>query len=77
MDLPNLYKRSIVFFRSLYSFVRLLPAYGLHRRLRNYGQSNGLSLNYRLTPSPTYRNDEIPLGIKKGWIYLSFPLLLY
>ncbi|KAI8138958.1 autophagy-related protein 13-domain-containing protein [Fennellomyces sp. T-0311] len=61
VDLPNLYKRSIVFFRALYSFVRLLPAYGLHRRLRNYGQSNGLSLNYRLTSSPTYRNDEIPL----------------
>ncbi|KAI9266493.1 autophagy-related protein 13-domain-containing protein [Phascolomyces articulosus] len=61
VDLPNLYKRSIVFFRALYSFVRLLPSYSLHRRLRNYGQSNGLTLNYRLTSSPTYRNDEIPL----------------
>ncbi|KAI7856787.1 autophagy-related protein 13-domain-containing protein [Circinella umbellata] len=62
VDLPNLYKRSIVFFRALYSFVRLLPSYSLHRRLRNYGQSNGLNINYRLTSSPTYRSDEIPLA---------------
>ncbi|KAI9488025.1 autophagy-related protein 13-domain-containing protein [Zychaea mexicana] len=61
VDLPNLYKRSIAFFRALYSFVRLLPCYSLHGRLCNYGQLNGLALNYRLTSTPTYRNDEIPL----------------
>ncbi|KAG2225777.1 hypothetical protein INT45_011445 [Circinella minor] len=42
--------------------LKLLPSYSLHRRLRNYGQSNGLNINYRLTSSPTYRSDEIPLA---------------
>ncbi|KAI9319664.1 autophagy-related protein 13-domain-containing protein [Dichotomocladium elegans] len=61
VDLPSLYKRSIIFFRSLYSFVRLLPAYELQRRVRQFGAPNGISLGYRMTPIATYDESEMPL----------------
>lgn len=59
VDLPSLYKRSIVFFRSLYSFVRLLPGYELHRRIRHPGP---LSIGFRMGVSQTVMQDELGLG---------------
>ncbi|KAG0952632.1 hypothetical protein G6F29_001125 [Rhizopus arrhizus] len=62
VDLPNLYKRSILFFRSLHSFVRLLPTYELYRKIRKSNESNPLSIGYRLSSNPnTQYNSEIHL----------------
>ncbi|KAK4512406.1 uncharacterized protein ATC70_003105 [Mucor velutinosus] len=59
VDLPNLYKRSIVFFRSLHSLVRVLPSYSLYQRLKLH---NGeISLGYRLSTNHFNRKDEISL----------------
>ncbi|CEP10443.1 hypothetical protein [Parasitella parasitica] len=63
VDLPNLYKRSIVFFRSLHSLCRLLPSYDLFRKLHKTGDStNSLSIGYRLSTSSLHgKVTEIPL----------------
>ncbi|KAI8887802.1 hypothetical protein K501DRAFT_35943 [Backusella circina FSU 941] len=50
VDLPNLYKRSLLFFRCLHSLVRLLPCYNLHRRNQ---MSDECSLSYRLSTELT------------------------
>ncbi|KAI9364804.1 autophagy-related protein 13-domain-containing protein [Pilaira anomala] len=55
VDLPNLYKRSIVFFRSLHSLVRLLPSHNLYQK---YGE---ISLGYRLSTLSLNHVDEVPL----------------
>ena len=48
-QLPNVYKRGVVLFRSLYSFLRFLPAWKLHKRLaRQPGNKQGLRLKYRI-----------------------------
>ncbi|GAA5812067.1 hypothetical protein MFLAVUS_005516 [Mucor flavus] len=60
VDLPNLYKRSIVFFRALHSFVRMLPAHELFRKLHKLGDSNPLSIGFRLS-SAVVSGNEIAL----------------
>ncbi|KAI8368462.1 autophagy-related protein 13-domain-containing protein [Blakeslea trispora] len=50
VDLPNLYKRSIVFFRSLHSLSRLLPGHDLYRQLSE-SKDTALSIGYRLSSS--------------------------
>ena len=65
VDLPNLYKRSIVFFRSLHSLVRILPSYELYRKLHKLNDANPLSIGYRLSSSPVRRNTEIAFRYKK------------
>ncbi|KAI8642244.1 autophagy-related protein 13-domain-containing protein [Parasitella parasitica] len=59
VDLPNLYKRSIVFFRSLHSLVRILPSHSLFERLRL--REGEISLGYRLSTTRSNRKDEISL----------------
>lgn len=61
VDLPNLYKKSIVFFRSLHTFVRMLPAYQLKQRLKD--SNGGLLLNYRLRKDHVERFDEISYDV--------------
>ncbi|KAI8645677.1 autophagy-related protein 13-domain-containing protein [Parasitella parasitica] len=63
VDLPNLYKRSIVFFRSLHSLCRLLPSYDLFRALHKTNDStNSLSIGYRLSTSSLHgKSTEISL----------------
>ncbi|KAI8337706.1 autophagy-related protein 13-domain-containing protein [Chlamydoabsidia padenii] len=61
VDLPNLYKRSIVFFRSLHSLIRLLPAYNLYRRHRMSNEDPDISLGYQFSSRTIRRQDEIPL----------------
>lgn len=60
VDLPNLYKRSIVFFRSLHSLVRLLPSHNLNRRLKVH--DGEISLGYRLSTNNSNQHDEVPIG---------------
>lgn len=63
VDLPNLYKRSIVFFRTLHSLVHLLPSYDLYRELhKHHDSSNALSIGYRLSSAIVQNNTEIPIG---------------
>ncbi|KAK5124918.1 hypothetical protein LTR85_001108 [Meristemomyces frigidus] len=48
-QLPNVYKKGVVLFRSLYTFLRFLPAWKLHRRLgRQPGNHQALRLKYRI-----------------------------
>ncbi|KAK5135820.1 hypothetical protein LTR08_004647 [Meristemomyces frigidus] len=48
-QLPNVYKKGVVLFRSLYTFLRFLPAWRLHRRLgRQPGKHQALRLKYRI-----------------------------
>lgn len=61
VDLPSLYKRSIVFFRTLHSTVRLLPAHDLYRKLHK-GQDSDLSIGCRLTSKVVSKPTEIALG---------------
>ncbi|KAI7906082.1 autophagy-related protein 13-domain-containing protein [Cokeromyces recurvatus] len=63
VDLPNLYKKCIVFFRSLHTITRLLPGYDLYRKLYNANDSsNLLSIGYRLSSSTAQKNNsEIPI----------------
>ncbi|KAJ1661098.1 autophagy protein 13 [Dispira simplex] len=51
-DLPGVYKKTIVFFRALYSLVRLLPCYTLSQRLQG-AKAELLQVSYRLTSTPT------------------------
>ena len=47
--LPNVYKKGVVLFRSLYTLLRLLPAWKLHRRLaRQPGGQQALKVKYRI-----------------------------
>ncbi|GJJ69297.1 autophagy-related protein 13 [Entomortierella parvispora] len=44
---PVVYKKSIIFFRSLYAYMRLLPAYQLYKRLRK--QNLPLKIGFRVS----------------------------
>ena len=46
-QLPNVYKKGVPLFRSLYTFARLMPAYKLHKRLSRHG-SHSLKLKFRI-----------------------------
>ena len=73
-DLPNMYKRSIVFFRALYTYIRLLPCHDLYRRLQQYGALDVLDIGYRITADPleTQTDQEVDLGKGGilGWEYI-------
>ncbi|KND02920.1 uncharacterized protein SPPG_02001 [Spizellomyces punctatus DAOM BR117] len=59
-ELPVVYKKSVALFRSLYSYVRLLPAYRLYRKLRRQKDGN-LGIGYRLSTSRVMPVDEAGL----------------
>ena len=49
--LPNVYKKGVVLFRSLYTLLRFLPAWKLHRKLgRASGNGQPLRLKWRIRP---------------------------
>ncbi|ORX62067.1 hypothetical protein DM01DRAFT_1369979 [Hesseltinella vesiculosa] len=60
VDLPSLYKRSIVFFRSLHSLVRLLPGHHLFRHVVKQPATD-LKLGYQFRSYAIRRHDEISL----------------
>nr|POE49079.1 autophagy-related protein 13 [Quercus suber] len=48
-QLPNVYKKGVVLFRSLYTYLRLLPTWKLYRRLgRQAGNQQSLKLKFRI-----------------------------
>lgn len=48
-QLPNVYKKGVLLFRSLYTFARFLPAWKLHKRLsRQPSNAQPLKLRYRI-----------------------------
>ena len=48
-QLPNVYKKGVVLFRSLYTFLRFLPAWRLYRKLgRQAGNQHALRLKFRI-----------------------------
>lgn len=62
---PIVYKKSIIFFRSLYAYMRLLPAYHLYRRLRK--QNHPLKIGFRVSrghnpEESILRDSEIGIG---------------
>lgn len=47
--LPNVYKKGVVLFRSLYTYLRFLPTWRLYKRLgRQSGNSQSLKLKFRI-----------------------------
>ncbi|KAI9106197.1 autophagy-related protein 13-domain-containing protein [Phlyctochytrium arcticum] len=59
-DLPIVYKKSVALFRSLYSYVRLMPTYRLHRRILRQ-RTGPLRIGYRLSTSRMMPIDEAGL----------------
>lgn len=62
---PVVYKKSIIFFRSLFAYMRLLPAYQLYRQLKK--QNHPLRIGFRVSrgQSPEesmFRESEIGIG---------------
>ncbi|KAJ3215553.1 autophagy protein 13 [Dinochytrium kinnereticum] len=59
-EVPVMYKKMVMFFRSLYSFTRLLPAYRLFRKLRK-SKGGPLKIGYRLSTGRVISPDEAGL----------------
>lgn len=60
LPLPLVYKHCIALTRSLYSFVRLLPAYSLYRRMTK-DKTGALGIGYRLSTSRVMPLEEAGL----------------
>lgn len=60
-DLPVVYKKSIAFFRSLYAYVRLLPAFRLFKRIKAK-LNHDLKIGYRFVLPNTDYIDDIGIG---------------
>ncbi|KAG0365671.1 autophagy protein 13 [Mortierella sp. AD032] len=63
---PVVYKKSIIFFRSLFAYMRLLPAYRLHRRLKE--QNHPLRIGFRVSrghgpEESMFRESEIGIEV--------------
>ncbi|KAG0348533.1 autophagy protein 13, partial [Podila humilis] len=62
---PVVYKKSIIFFRSLFAYMRLLPAYQLYHRLRK--QNHSLKIGFRVsrgqTPEESMLLQESEIGM--------------
>lgn len=69
---PTAYRVGIVHFRALYSFLRLLPAYRLFRRLRR--QNNGLRLGIKLWAPDGYTDSEAWDVIERDLVGINAPL---
>lgn len=52
VQLPTTYKHGISLFRSLFTLLRVLPAWKLHKRLRRRTASLGITLKVRSTNDP-------------------------
>ncbi|TPX34710.1 hypothetical protein SmJEL517_g02674 [Synchytrium microbalum] len=59
-ELATVYKKAVMYFRSLYSFIRLMPSYRLFRRLKR-STNGGLGIGYRLSSRRTMPEDEAGL----------------
>ncbi|CAB4389752.1 unnamed protein product [Rhizophagus irregularis] len=61
-DLPVVYKKSIAFFRSLYAYVRLLPAFRLFKRIKAK-LNHDLKIGYRFVLPNTDYIDDIGIDV--------------
>ncbi|CAI2186752.1 3156_t:CDS:10, partial [Funneliformis geosporum] len=61
-DLPVVYKKSIAFFRSLYAYVRMLPAFRLYKRIK-MNLNNALKIGYRFVLPSTNHGDYIGIDV--------------
>ncbi|KAF9401908.1 autophagy protein 13 [Mortierella sp. AD011] len=71
---PVVYKKSIIFFRSLFAYMRLLPAYQLYRRLRkqNYPLKIGFRVSRGHTPDESiFRDSEIGIDWRNSAFLLK------
>ncbi|KAJ3412776.1 autophagy protein 13 [Chytridiales sp. JEL 0842] len=63
-EVPIMYKKCAMFFRSLYSFTRILPAFRLFRKLKKaLGPTTPLKIGYRLSTSRFMPLDEAGLDL--------------
>ncbi|KAI8997470.1 autophagy-related protein 13-domain-containing protein [Pilobolus umbonatus] len=75
-DLPSLYKKAILFFRTLHSLIRLLPSHELYRRMKEYDDA---SLGYILSTHMNHRaqsvfqSDTIANNIFKDYEFTEVP----
>ncbi|KAI0219410.1 autophagy protein 13, partial [Massospora cicadina] len=58
LELPTIYKLGISYFRSLQSFLKILPAASLHQRLKK-SKRYGLKIGYRLSTTVSSIDSEI------------------
>ncbi|KAL1409847.1 autophagy protein 13 [Vanrija albida] len=68
---PTAYRLGIIHFRALYSFIRLLPAYRLFRRLKR--ANSGLRLGIKLWAAEGYANS--PAEIAEAWEVMDRDLI--
>ncbi|KAJ9086944.1 autophagy protein 13, variant 2 [Entomophthora muscae] len=61
LELPTIYKHGITYFRSLQSFVKILPASSLNQRLKKF-KKYGLKIGYRLLTAVSTIETEIGFG---------------
>ncbi|KAJ3164592.1 autophagy protein 13 [Geranomyces variabilis] len=59
LELPTVYKKSVAFFRSLYSHARLLPAFRLSRRFKR--KPGSMSVGFRVSTARNTPYDEAGL----------------
>ncbi|KAK9823656.1 hypothetical protein WJX72_004459 [[Myrmecia] bisecta] len=69
LDPPAIYKRMVIMLRSLYSYVRVLPAYRMYRASKR-NRGNSFSLSYRLSRG---RSAEAGPGSRIGSRMQTFP----
>ena len=60
-ELPIVYKKSITFFRSLYAYVRLLPMFGLFKRL-SMKLTQSLKIGHRFVLPNANTRDDVGIG---------------
>ncbi len=77
-DLTTTYKQCVSFFRSLYSYAHLLPAYPLTRWIQQQHQhqppprgKEGLTIGYRLLTMPSLSQHEAGVGLE-GFGHFDF-----
>ena len=51
LELPTVYKKCIIFFRSLYSYVRLMPSFKLCKQSASSKYTNQCKIVYRVGSS--------------------------
>lgn len=66
-ELPLIYKQAIILFRSLYGYLRLLPAYGLRKTLKK-DSSSQLSMSNRILDGKQPISSKGRIGLSKSII---------
>ena len=70
-DLTTTYKQCVSFFRSLYSYAHLLPAYPLTRWIQQQQGGQDLTIGYRLLTMTSLSQHEAGVGLE-GFGHFDF-----